>query len=62
MSTVTFPWQHKGLHSKGKIRVFLPQDVLNIFKFAFNCSFKRLEIIISKKHVCVICKWIEAYL
>ena len=32
MSTVTFPWQHNGLqgplHSKGKIRVFLLQEVL----------------------------------
>ena len=42
MSTVTFPWQHNGLHSKGKIRVFLPQDVLNIFKFAsFKASSSR---------------------
>ena len=29
MSIVTFPWQHHGpLHSKGKIRVFLLQEVL----------------------------------
>ena len=33
MSTVTFPWQHNGLqaldlHLKGKIRVFLLQEVL----------------------------------
>ena len=26
------------------------------FKFIINCSFKRLKIIVRKKHVCVICK------
>ena len=28
MSTPTFPWQHSRLHLKGKIRVFLLQEVL----------------------------------
>ena len=42
MSTVTFPWQHNGLqalfNSKGKIRVFLLQELFAIVVHSVGVS------------------------